>query len=194
MTHLRHLAILLAGMLPTACSQTPMRFYMLDAETASQTDVVKPPAGTVLGLGPIHLPAYLDRPQLVTAISDHQYQLDEQHRWAERLDENILRALSQSLARQLGIDQVVAYPWSSRQSVDYQLSVDIFELHQTAAGLSRFTAQWQLKSADKLLVGKRFECSEPAEGSAEAIVAAQSRCLGRLSVELANAVQQASSH
>jgi uncharacterized protein len=191
MKHLMYLSMLLSVLLLNACSHTPMQFYMLSAETGVPPSDTVLPAGTVLGLGPIHLPAYLDRPQLVTALSEHQYQLDDQHRWAERLDDNIARVLRLSLAKQLGIDQVVRYPWAPRQAIDYQISFDILELHQTASGQSRLAVQWQLKKADEAVIGKRFECSEAAGKGVEASVAAQSRCLTRFSAELADAVRQA---
>ncbi|WP_445369025.1 PqiC family protein [Methylomonas sp. BW4-1] len=187
MKHIIYLPMLLSVLLLAACSSQPIQFYMLSAETGAPSAVVLPP-DTVLGLGPIHLPAYLDRPQLITALSEHQYELDDQHRWAERLDDNIARVLRLSLAKQLGIDQVVRYPWAPRQAIDYQISFDILELHQTASGQSRFSVQWQLKKAEQVLLGKRFECSEAAGKGAEASVAAQSRCLTRLSIELANEI------
>ncbi|TCV83170.1 MULTISPECIES: PqiC family protein [Methylomonas] len=191
MKHLIYLPILLPVLLLNACGSSPIQFYMLSAESGTPTIASPLPAGTVLGLGPIHLPAYLDRPQLVTALSEHQYQLDDHNRWAERLDENIARALGLSLAKQLGIEQVVRYPWAPRQTIDYQISFDILELHQTATGQSRLSVQWQLKKAEQTVIGKRFECSEAAGKGAEASVAAQSRCLTRFSAELAEAVRQA---
>ncbi|MDT4291526.1 PqiC family protein [Methylomonas sp. MO1] len=187
MKHIIYLPMLLSVLLLTACSSQPIQFYMLSAETAAPSATVLP-ADTVLGLGPIHLPAYLDRPQLITALSEHQYQLDDQNRWAERLDDNIARVLRLSLAKQLSIEQVVRYPWAPRQAIDYQISFDILELHQTASGQSRFSVQWQLKKADEAVIGKRFECSEAAGKGAEASVAAQSRCLTRFSIELANEI------
>lgn len=190
MKHIIYLPMLLLALLLTACSSKPMQFYMLTAEIDAPSVAAVLPAGTVLGLGPIHLPAYLDRPQLVTALSEHQFQLDDQNRWAERLDDNIARALGLSLAKQLGIDQVVRYPWAPRQVIDYQISFDILELHQTASGQSRFSVQWQLKKAEHVVIGKRFECSEAAGKGAEASVAAQSRCLARFSAELADTVRQ----
>lgn len=191
MKHLFYVTMLLPALLLNACGSAPLQFYMLNAESGAPPSHTSLPTGTVLGLGPIRLPAYLDRPQLVTALSEHEYQLDERHRWAERLDENIARALGLSLARQLGVEQVVRYPWAPRQTIDYQISFDILELHQTAAGQSRMSAQWQLKKAEQTVAGKRFECSEPAGEGAEANVAAQSRCLTRFSTELADAVRLA---
>lgn len=184
-------AAALAGL--AACGSTSLQFYMLTADSGGASSESGPALapGTVIGLGPIRLPAYLDRPQLVTALSAHQYRLDEHNRWAERLDENIARALTQSLAARLGVDQVVRYPWPVRQRLDFQLGFDILELHQTAAGRSVLSAQWQLKQGERNVVGKRFECSEAAAGGAEVIVAAQSACLSRFAGELASAVRTA---
>ncbi|BBL59175.1 PqiC family protein [Methylomonas koyamae] len=183
-------AAALAGL--AACGSAPLQFYMLAADNPPLVESGPAlPAGTVIGLGPIRLPAYLDRPQLVTALSEHQYRLDERNRWAERLDENIARTLSQALAGRLGVEQVVRYPWPARQRLDYQLSFDILQLHQTAAGRSVLSAQWQLKQGERSLAGKRFECSEAAADSADAIVAAQSACLSRFAAELAGAVRAA---
>lgn len=181
----------LAGL--AACSHTPMQFYMLNAETGLSADGVGAPLpiGTTLGLGPIHLPAYLDRPQLVTALSEHQYALDDNQRWAERLDENVSRALVQSLSRQLGLGQVLRYPWPQKQIPDYQVSADILELHQTASAQSQLILQWQLKKSDQPILNKRFECHEAAQNQAEAIVAAQSRCLSRFSQEISEQIRHA---
>ena len=192
MNRLTYYPITLLLLSLSACSHTPMQFYMLNAESSVANETTAPvlPQTAVLGLGPIHLPTYLDRPQLVTAISAHQYNLDEHNRWAERLDDNIARTLTQSLSNQLGIQQIVHYPWAARQLIDYQLSVDILELHQTATGQSHLALQWQIKKAEQASIGRRFECSEASSDDAEAIVAAQSRCLSRFSQEAAAAIRQ----
>ena len=93
----------------------PVQFYMLDADSGV-ADTVRVPAisqGPVIGLGPIRIPEYLNRPQMIVAVSDNQYRLFEDHRWAERLDQNISLALFKALPRQLGTDRIVRFPWSS---------------------------------------------------------------------------------
>ncbi|NJA04896.1 membrane integrity-associated transporter subunit PqiC [Methylococcaceae bacterium WWC4] len=179
-----------AGLALYGCAGEPIRFYLLTAESGAEA-VAPLPAGSVVGLGPIRLPAYLDRPQLVVEVGPHEYQLEEHQRWAERLDDNITRELMQSLAHRLGVAQVLRFPWPQRQSVDYQVSADLLALHQTAAGVSRMAVQWQFKKAEQAWQGRRFECEEPAGGDAESIVAAQSRCLSRFAAEIALALAQA---
>ena len=67
--------------------------------------------GPVIGLGPIRIPEYLNRPQMVMAVNDNQFLLDEDHRWAERLDQNILIALFKALPVKLNKDGMVIYTW-----------------------------------------------------------------------------------
>ena len=86
------LIIILASLL-SGCTHDskPVQFYMLTADTGGVSNTSHPviKQGPLIGLGPIRIPEYLSRPQMVVATSDNQYQLSEDHRWAERLDQNI---------------------------------------------------------------------------------------------------------
>jgi uncharacterized lipoprotein YmbA len=177
----------------TACgSNAPTQFYMLNAETepATPASLLTFDKSLLVGLGPIHLPDYLNRPQIVIEVSENQYRLDEQHRWAERLDQNIDRTLAKFLADRLAITQVIRYPWAQRQTIDYQVSIDILEFHQTAGGVSRLAAQWQIKYREQSPLSKRFDCSITSRAEPEAIVKAQSECLGRLGGEIELGLRQ----
>ena len=179
-------------LLVSACNSTaPTQFFMLHAESGISTLPAAAPfdKNLLVGLGPIHLPDYLNRPQIVVEISENQYRLDEQHRWAERLDQNIDRTLAKFLADRLGLAQIIRYPWAQRQTINYQISIDIMEFHQTADGFSRLTAQWQIKHREQTPVSKRFDCSIAAKAEPEAIVKAQSACLGRLGGEIEDSLR-----
>ncbi|MEY3289596.1 MAG: hypothetical protein RLZZ419_1838 [Pseudomonadota bacterium] len=128
-------AVLLSG---CARDSKPVQFYRLNANSAvvSVPSMVAATQGLVVGLGPIRIPEYLNRPQMIMAITDNQYQLSEDHRWAERLDQNISLALFKVLPRQLGTDRIVRYPWPQRQVVDYQVGIDILEFNVDARGQS----------------------------------------------------------
>lgn len=187
-----YLFLFFAWLLSACANHAPIQFYMLNAETdhvadASARAIDKP---LTVGLGPIHLPAYLDRPQIVVAVTRNQYRLEEQHRWAERLDENIGRALAQLLGEHLGVERVVHYPWAQKQPVDYQIGVDILELHQAADGISRLRAQWQLKVEGQAPISRRFDCGIASRDGPDAIVKAQSLCLGRLGLGIVNEVRR----
>jgi uncharacterized protein len=171
----------------------PVQFYMLSANSGN-TAAVRFPAstqGTVIGLGPIRIPEYLNRPQMIVAITENQYRLFEDHRWAERLDQNISLALFKALPRQLGTDRIVRYPWSQRQVVDYQVGIDILEFNVNASGQSRLVAQWFIKHKDKSAIDTRSIYQFPASTTdPEVMVKAQSQCLTKLGQEISEALRQ----
>ena len=86
--------IIVLTLLLTGCAHDSqsVQFYRLNADSGvdrtHQVPVVT--QGPVIGLGPIRIPEYLNRPQMVVAITDNQYQLSEDHRWAERLDLSLI--------------------------------------------------------------------------------------------------------
>jgi len=184
------LALLLSGCMRDS---KPVQFYMLNADSgvADTTRVPVSTHGQVIGLGPIRIPEYLNRPQMIVAITDNQYRLSEDHRWAERLDQNISLALFKALPRQLGTDRVVRYPWPQRQAIDYQVGIDILEFNVDASGQSQLVAQWFIKRKDKPAIDKRSVYQFPASTTDhEVMVKAQSQCLTKLGLEISETLRQ----
>ena len=184
------LALLLSGCMR---NNGPVQFYLLNADSGI-ADTVRASAASqdpVIGLGPIRIPDYLNRPQMIVAVSDNQYRLFEDHRWAERLDQNISLALFKALPRQLGTDRIVRFPWSQRQVIDYQVGIDILELNVDANGQSRLIAQWFIKRKDKPTIDKRSVYQFPASTTDHAVmVKAQSQCLTKLGQEISATLRQ----
>jgi uncharacterized protein len=171
----------------------PVQFYMLNADSGfgSTTRVLVVANAPLIGLGPIRIPEYLNRPQMIVAITDNQYRLSEDHRWAERLDQNISLALFKALPRQLGMDRIVRYPWSQRQVVDYQVGIDILEFNVDASGQSRLIAQWFVKRKDKPVIDRRSVYQFPASTTDYSVmVKAQSQCLTKLGQEISETLRQ----
>lgn len=173
--------IILASLLMVACSHTPARFYLL--ERLAKTPVEAPPTVSktlVVGLGPIHMPDYLNRPQLVIAESDHQYRFDDEVRWGEHLEQNVSRVLAAHILHMPGVDQVMRYPWPQRQRIDVQISLDVLSLHHQQGQGTRMKAQWQIRKDDQWVRSQQFECQLASTDEPEAIVASHSQCLAQL--------------
>ncbi len=189
----RLMAAILLSTFISACvhDAIPVEFYRLSADVGlkqNKTFAVKSKNVTV-ALGPIRIPEYLNRPQMLTAISDNQYILSEEHRWAEKLDQNILLALYETLPTQLNTDHVLRYPWSQRQDIDYQVGIDVLDLTTDAQGQVQLIAQWSIKPKDKLIIDKRFNCRIAASTTDYALmVKAQSQCLTQLGQVLAKSL------
>ena len=184
------LTLLLSGCMRDS---RPVQFYMLNADSgvADTARVSAASQGRVIGLGPIRIPEYLNRPQMIVAIADNQYRLSEDHRWAERLDQNISLALFKALPRQIGTDRIVRFPWSQRQVIDYQVSIDILEFNVDSNGQGRLIAQWSIKRKDKPTIDRRFNYQFPASTTDQAVmVRAQSKCLTKLGQEISATLRQ----
>src|SRR5262245_27955865 len=120
---------LVAGFLGLgACTSSPARFYLLTTQAVSETPL--PPEvshGPVIGVGPITLPKYLDRPQIVTRVDHNQLALSEFERWAEPLQDNITRVLGEYLALLVPTDQALLRPWPPSAALDYQVTMDVLQ-------------------------------------------------------------------
>ena len=182
-TFLSFLTFLILG---CAKSSKPVEYYMLDASVGIENNQnLKSDEAPLIGLGPIRLPEYLDRFQMVVAVSENKYKLIDGHRWAEKLDQNISLALFKTLPSQLGTDRMIRYPWPQRPGVDFQVKIDILELNIDQNGQSQLIAQWSIKSKDKTILNKRSTFTAQASTTdIDKMVQAQSECLTQLGQEI----------
>jgi uncharacterized lipoprotein YmbA len=83
---------------------------------------------------------------------------------------------------------VRTYPWPRDEEIDYQVTLDVRQLHSEADGYAVIEAGWRAYSLPdrKLKASRTFVDREPlaADGYA-AMVAAQSRLLARLAENIA---------
>ena len=167
-------------------SSKPVEYYMLDASVGiDNNQTLNGDEGPMIGLGPIRLPEYLDRFQMVVAVSENKYKLIDGHRWAEKLDQNISLALFKTLPTQLGTDRMIRYPWPQRPGVDFQVKIDILELNIDQDGQSQLVAQWSIKSKDETILNKRSTFTAQASTTdIDKMVQAQSECLTKLGQEI----------
>ena len=94
----------------TACgSSPPTRFYMISADSTSASPS-QTSADVSVGVGPIRLPEYLDRPQIVTRGNNARIELAEFDRWAEPLDRSFTAALVDYLSAATGSGQIYEFP------------------------------------------------------------------------------------
>ena len=85
------LTTLCIGALAAGCASAPARFYTL-APTA--TAGPGPAAAYAIVVGPVSLPAEVDRPEFVVQVAPNRVALDEFNRWAAPLGEGIARTVA----------------------------------------------------------------------------------------------------
>ena len=176
------------------CASQPSRFYLLSA--VANTEAASPGTsgqqGPTIGVGPVTLPRYVDRPQLVTRTSPYELKLAEFDRWAEALDTNFTRVLAENLSILLPTARVVMSPWPRATLLDYQITVDVTHFLSQVGGDSLLIADWTLLKGvgqEALTSGRaRFSASSGGHDYA-AIVAAMSQTVASLSREIATTIR-----
>ena len=182
---------LLLGLIVTSCVGTtpPSNFYLLEP-------LAKPPAHQsnssntqwVLALTPVKIPGYLDRTPLVSATDKNSYSLNELHRWAESLDENITRVVLQDLSALLPADVVLSSTPRARQAT-LKLSINILEFHLAPQGQAKLNAQWQISRGDEMVVSQHDEYHVMASrDDIQLKVQALNQCLLQLNQAVASAI------
>ncbi|MCP5159664.1 MAG: membrane integrity-associated transporter subunit PqiC [Gammaproteobacteria bacterium] len=190
------IAWVIAGLfLLVGCGSTPpTEFYTLNPLSASlqtaQTEVSR--SDITIGVGPITLPEFLDRPQIVTRTTANRLNVDEFHRWGGSLQEDFARVLVENLSRLLATNRVSVYPSPEPLHLLYRIVIDVQQFDGHLGVGVTLNAVWTLldENADKPLINKRFERFAPVTSSDyEALVAAHSTALAALSHELADAIR-----
>ena len=187
-------ALLVLGALP-ACSLAPKadpsQFFVLTSASATQASVGDRDLDLAIGLGPVSVPEYLRRPQMVTRVGPNQISYAEYERWAEPLDNSLVQVLGENLSSVLGGADIALHPWFSTTQLDFVVQIEVQRFERDASGAAQLACVWVLKdgaSGDRD-TGGQFERNEPAESETTAAsVAAQSRLLGVLALEIATAV------
>jgi len=172
----------------------PSRFFTLTP--LSQVEQSRPqgqsnPGGVSVGVGPVRLPGYLDRQQLVTRVSQNRFQVAENDRWAEPLAENFTRVLRQNLSALVPTARLVPHPWRPNERPEYQLEIDVLRFEANVGGNVDLVVRWLVRetATKQSAVVKQTQVTPAVKGSsAEAAVAAMSEALGELSQEIAQAV------
>ena len=183
-----------------ACSikseTAPSNFYMLHALTveAAPREGGSAASDLALAIGPVQLPAYLDRPQIVTRGSGNDVTLSEFDRWAEPLRDNITGVLADNLSRLVPTQRVSRYPAVPSADSDLRVTVEIIRFDGAPAGEVLLDARWSLIAGDATapLQTQRSGISQPVAGSGlSAVVAAMNRAVDSLSREIAAGVRRA---
>ena len=192
----RFAAVLFALAALGGCARSAsVNYYILHSMQgpAPQTRNAGPEQCMVVAVGPVNIPAYLDRPQIVTRSSADTLQFAEFDRWGEPLDKNLVRVLADNLSALLSGAQVCVFPWPRSMPVRYQVTLDIVHLEKTPDGGVILDASWNVlgNNGKKVLVTRRSRVSEPVEGAAgfSGVAAAESRAVETLSREIAAVVE-----
>jgi hypothetical protein len=187
--------VLAAGLLfLSACSlgtSPPERFFTLATEAPAAAPASANAAAYLVIVGPVTIPEIVDRPQLVTSAGANRVEIAEQARWAAPLKSEIPRVIADHLARQLEGARTATTDERGAGTPDYRVLVDVqrFDSSPSAATIQ---ASWTIRMKEGVApLSGRSVVTEPAGAGYDALVAAHSRALARVSGEIAAAIRSA---
>ena len=173
------------------CAKTPPpTFYQLQESASEQLSGVE--HGIAIGIEPIAVAAYLDRPQIVTRAGAHKLKRSEANMWVEPLKESIMRVVAINLSNMLDSNRVFRIPRRNKSiPLIFRVAISIARFDGNLGGDAQLTARWTLYSRDdKPLLTKVTVITEPAGGAGyDNLIAAQNRSLKALSREIAESIK-----
>ena len=176
------------GMLIASCVSTPeSRFFTLNA---TMNHAVESSRLSVV-VGPVSVPAAVDRPQIVVTTGPNQVRVDDFNRWASPLQSNISRVVADNLGSILGTPRVTVFPQTSSANADYQAAVEVQSFGSALGEAATLDAVWTVRRVKdgKRQTGRTTVRESAAEKGYEALAAAHSRAAARLSQDIASAVR-----
>jgi uncharacterized protein len=188
---------LAAAMLAAGClfspQPDPSKFFVLAPDVSQGAAVTPTTAGAphqlIIGLGPIKLPEYLDRAEVVTRVTPNRLELSPVDRWAEPLSTDFRQVMAQDLSARLGTQMITFYPWYRTTHVDYQVEIDVYRFERDSQGTATLVAHWQIFDGTGAILyatdSTVTETGQPGEPGAAAL----SRALGSLAQQIASAIQ-----
>jgi len=182
---------LLAGCFGTSL---PTRFYTL---SPPENGGAPAPAAydAVLAVGPVNIPNYLDRRQIVSRTGQNGIVLAELDQWGGSLDDEITRVLVTGIAERLGSLHIAAlfgkFPAMADTGRDYRIPVKVSRFDGVRGGTVVLNVVWSVvekrDKQEKYLFTQESAITEDVAGdSYEALVAAMERAVGKLGREMAD--------
>jgi len=172
------------------------KFYLLTptADTAaSATGTASNTGGAfTLGLGPIKLPPYLDRPEVVTRAAPNRLELSKEDRWGESIQNGFTSAMERNLAAETGA-AVIDFPWYNTVHIDIQVQIDVYRFETDTQGTATLSAKWTIldSTGKNILYTVESNLTQPSKpGDTTDAAAALSRTIGDLSGQISNMIHQ----
>lgn len=174
--------------LATGCaSSPPSRFYKLSSATAP----VAVPSPVSVAVGPVSTPALVDRPQIVVTKGANEVRVDEFNRWASPLADDIARVVAENLVVMLGTPRVTLFPQQTGDDAEFRVAIGVQRFESVPGETASLDAVWTVRRMQdgKTATGRTTVREPVPDQGYDALAAAHSRALARLSQDIASAVR-----
>jgi uncharacterized lipoprotein YmbA len=181
-------SIALVAAAVSGCGTTaPSRFYTLDPTAVSDGAA---PVNYPIMVGPVSVPATVDRPEFVVETAPNRVDVDEFNRWAAPLNDAVAQAVAGDLVKLLGTPNVAAAPLANFDPA-YRVTIDVQRFESVPGHSALVEAMWTVHStAGGETRSGRTIASEPVQADGfDALAAAHSRAVAKMSADIAVAIR-----
>lgn len=185
----RQLSIAFVAALAAGCASATARFYTLDSTATADA---APAARYAVLVGSVSVPPAVDRPQFVVQVAPNRVDVDEFNRWAAPLNDAIARAVAGDLAVLLGTPDVAVAPLANFNPA-YRVSINVQQFESIQGEAVVVDAVWAVSqtAGGATRSGRTVAREAVQDKSYEALAAAHSRALAKVSGDIAAAIRAA---
>ena len=165
----------------------PSDFYVLTPMPQGERAAPRDEA-LVIGVGPVDIPDYLNRAQIVTRAGPNRLDVDEFNRWGGSLVSNLASVVAQNLSVLLGTDDVHVAPANEPVRPRYRVILSVTRLDGALGEDVTLDARWIVagpRDRDQLESGRTVTREATGGADYQAYVAAQSRAIETLCRDIA---------
>jgi uncharacterized protein len=183
--HLTALTVVSSIVLGAGCRSPLPHFYTLSA-TAPPTAIA---SSLSIAVGPVSVPAVVDRPEIVVSTGPNEVWPDDFNRWASPIQDSLSRAVAENLVSILGTPRVSLFSQTLSSDADYHVAIDVRRFDSTPGKTAILDALWIVRRKDGHTQIGRTEVTEQVQGNGyDALAAAHSRAVQKLSQDIAQAI------
>jgi len=180
----------LAGCMSVA---DPTKYYVLSPTSPRNLTPTADASSLAVGVGPVLIPGYLDRVQIVTRDANDEVAVATYDRWAEPLDGGIAQVLADNLGAYVGSERIAVFPWRGgiARLLDYQVAIVVLRFDGWPGRQATLDVRWRLVGRDgKELALRRSTLNEPISGEGyQPLVGGMNRLLSALAREIGSEIQ-----
>lgn len=180
----------------SACASSPEpRLYLL--KSANGPVISQGNSQVSVLVGPIVMPEYLKRSEIVYRSNSHDITINEYDRWAESLERNITSVITSNLATHLSTDKSFDYYANFSIKPDYIVRLNVTEFGRVSRDTVSMSVSWELVDKSNLqskLYLENIKTTIPYSADDEdeknigSVIAAMNEALNELSLKIAKQI------
>ena len=185
----KFLPVVLVGLL-TACGGARENYYRLSATAPAARGISA--SGLSVAVGPVTLPSYIDRAEIVFASGPNEFQIPTNALWIGSLQENISRTVASDLGHVLGSRNVRA-GLESGFKPRYRVALDLRQFHGISGQEAILDLSWRIQDggSGELISRHSATFHERIIGDGyDQLVAAESRLLEQAAAAIAGTLRR----